>query len=194
MRLYTSNEKLHVHSYRGIAINIALFLLLFSTSTQMLASTEVFVLNKTNFDIEIANLSVTGDPLSKKAWQKKNTTVSAGQRSSVLLINRTGKFNWMDPTPRFIEPGKTAVFTIELASKPSDQLVTIKQKLVGTGSGSTLWYAVESEESALEWVLPFEELSGTLANQQSGTLRYLLRAIETKKDDALELVISNGAD
>jgi len=168
---------------------ILLLLLSFFVPSAGIAATMIYVHNGTDGAIEVVDLKVEGDPLSKKAWKKGNAVIPAGERVSILSINRTGKFNWMDPTPRFIEPGKTAVFTAQLRSGASGNLLTIKQKLFGTGAGSKLWYSI-GEMASPEWNLPFDEISGVWSSNGSNKLRYVYRALKTQKDDNLELVIN----
>jgi len=153
------------------------------------AATKVYVQNDTDSEIEVIELLVGGDKLSKKAWSKGKTMISPGQRISVLSINRTGKFNWMDPTPRFIEPGKTAIFAISLRTSISNKLLTIKQKLLGTGADSKLWYSIDEPSGTPDWVLPFGEISGNWSNDETGGLRYIYRALKTENDDTLELIV-----
>lgn len=153
------------------------------------AATRVFVLNNSDTEIEVTQVSVDGDKLSKKAWKKGQMKISPGERASVLSINRTGKFNWMDPTPRFIEPGKTAIFTIQLHSNQLSQPITIKQKLLGTGSGSKLWYAMDNPSGFPNWTLPYVELAGQLPAGNSASVNYQYLAIATDSDDDLELII-----
>jgi len=155
------------------------------------AATKIFIQNDTGETIHVIEVSIAGDPLNKKAWKKEKDTIPAGKRVNVLSINRTGKFNWMDPTPRFIEPGKTVIFTIKLRSGDDSELLTLKHKLLGTGSNSKLWYSIENESGDLEWLLPFNEVSGTWLGDDSVKMNYILRAVETDSDDNLELVVKN---
>jgi len=142
---------------RLLAVMVVFWMFASSTAT---AATKVFIQNDTDGEIEVADLVVSGDKLSKKAWSKGKTLIAPGQRISVLSINRTGKFNWMDPTPRFIEPGKTAIFTIALSASNSSISLSIKQKLLGTGADSKLWYSIDESTGKPDWVQPFEEISG----------------------------------
>ncbi len=171
---------------RLLAVMVVFWMFASNTAT---AATKVFIQNDTDSEIEVADLVVSGDKLSKKAWRKGKALIAPGQRISVLSINRTGKFNWMDPTPRFIEPGKTAIFTIALSASNSNKPLSIKQKLLGTGADSKLWYSIDEQTGKADWVLPFEEISGTWSNDESDGLSYVYRALKTENDDALELII-----
>ena len=175
-----------IEATRSLAI--ALLLSLFALSTNAIAATQVVIENNTSAMIEVIKLSVDGDPLSKKAWKKGKAQIAAGQDGVVLSINRTGKFNWMDPTPRFIEPGKTAFFTIELRIQNSTFTPpAFKQKLLGTGSGSRLWYLVETTEDTGKWTLPFTTITGVFEPD----IKYVYRAIKTDKDDNLQIIIGS---
>lgn len=167
-------------------LSLLVLLTAFVLSNTTYAATRVLVRNNTNLPVEIIKLSVDSDPLSKKTWKKEATRIASASEAAALSINRTGKFNWMDPTPRFIEPGKTAFFTIQLRIGDTDSSLVFRQKLLGTGSGSRLWYRVESSDDKDQWTLPYQEISGSLIQG----VGYVYRAVKTDKDDNLEIVIS----
>lgn len=168
-----------------------IFVVCLGVSAVTKAATEIFVQNDTDENIHVVDVRVNGDPLSSKAWKVGASIISPGVRTGVLSINRTGKFNWMDPTPRFIEPGNTVVFTVQLRSDSAEKLLTLKQKLLGTGAGSKLWYAINDPDGHVKWLLPFNEITGTWLKDKPAKLNYIYRAIETKKDNNLELVVTN---
>ena len=105
------------------------------------AQSHIYVDNNTTHNLEVMGLDVTGDPVSKKAFQSGATSILVGERNKVLTLNRAGKVNWMDPTPRFIEPGKTAVFTTSIGTGQGEPL-KLRQKILGVGKASKMWYAL----------------------------------------------------
>lgn len=80
------------------------------------AQSMIYVDNQTATNLNIVDVSVHGDKINKKAWKKGETSIAPGERKSILSLNRTGKFNWMDPTPRFVEPGKTVTFHAQIVA------------------------------------------------------------------------------
>ena len=89
------------------------------------AQTQIFVQNNTSYDFRVDKIAVGGDKISNKAWKRGKDKIPSGERVSVLNINRAGKVNWMDPTPRFIEPGKTAIFTAIIMADNNPQVSPI---------------------------------------------------------------------
>lgn len=170
-------------------IKFSLLLVLIVLAMNLSAATEVYVENNSDLEFAVTALEVSGDALSKKAWKRGENLIPAGKRIKVLSINRTGKFNWMDPTPRFIEPGKTAIFTIQISDTTSKQSVVIKQKLLGTGSGSRLWYSMEIADESQDWLSPYEEANHTPSSDSTEKRQFTYRALKTDKDDHLELLI-----
>nr|MBX2886899.1 hypothetical protein [Granulosicoccus sp.] len=96
---------------RMLLIGTALLLSLFPLYS--FAQTHIYVVNGTGAELLVRGVQIGGDAISKKAWKKGVSQIADGDKKKVLAVNRTGKFNWMDPTPRFVEPGKTTTFTVE---------------------------------------------------------------------------------
>lgn len=69
---------------RLLAVMVVFWMFASSTAT---AATKVFIQNDTDGEIEVADLVVSGDKLSKKAWSKRKTLIAPGQRIRVLSIN-----------------------------------------------------------------------------------------------------------
>jgi len=130
------------------------------------AKSHLYVNNETNDVLSVSSVHVGGDPISKKAWKKGPSTIPAGQKVRVLTVNRSGKVNWMDPTPRFVEPGKTTIFTthINLPDQQEGDLL-LKLKLLGTGKSSKMWYSTGGVSDDVEWT----QAAGTFASQWQTT-------------------------
>ena len=60
----------------------------------------------------------------------------------------------MDPTPRFIEPGKEVVFsTLVTRDDAPDTPIVLLQKLSGTGKTTKMWYSVGTEGGERQWYI-----------------------------------------
>ncbi|MBX2824641.1 MAG: hypothetical protein KTR33_07915, partial [Gammaproteobacteria bacterium] len=126
-------------------------------------------------------VQIGGDAISKKAWKKGVSQIADGDKKKVLAVNRTGKFNWMDPTPRFVEPGKTTTFTVELGSALSaaeEQTLALKLKLLGTGKSSKMWYTLGGATTEFDWQLEPEEFEAQWSADVDTTFSVSFRAYE----------------
>ncbi len=112
----------------------------------------VYVRNETQHAIRVQDVELSGAAVSARPWTQGKPSVSPGERAIVLTLNRKGKVNWMDPTPRFIEPGKEVVFSsvIRRDDAPEATLVLL-QKLFGTGESTKLWYSAEASGQERQW-------------------------------------------
>ena len=114
----------------------------------------VFVKNETQQAIHIRETELGGAAVSAKAWSQGAQHVAPGERGIVLTINRKGKVNWMDPTPRFLEPGKELVFsTLVVQDGPPQASAVLLQKLLGTGDATKMWYSVGAPGREQEWYM-----------------------------------------
>lgn len=147
-------------------------------SNAAIAATSIFVQNNSSVELKIDSIAVTGSSLSKKAWKGGEVVVAQGARERVLSINRVGKFNWMDPTPRFIEPGKTVVFsvTVQVENQQDTNPIMLQQKLLGTGSTSKMWYRVSGAESSFEWEFEPGLFEGQWQVNTNHAIRFSYRA------------------
>lgn len=165
-----------------------LFILL-STSVQ--AASVIYVSNETLYPIIVSDITVSGARLSKKAWKRAAGTILPGERLAVLSISRTGKFNWMDPTPRFVEPGKTVFFNSTLVLADFSKTLTLNQKLLGTGSGSKMWYRLQGVTEPVEWSMENNSYSAVWQVLDDLSLAIDYRAYRDKKDTHVEYVVSS---
>lgn len=110
------------------------------------------VKNETQQVLRIEPTSVSGAMVSANVWRRGVASVAPGGRETVLTLNRKGKVNWMDPTPRFLEPGKEIVFStpVRLDNAPGSPLVLL-QKLLGTGESTNMWYSVDTGGGRQPW-------------------------------------------
>jgi hypothetical protein len=117
-----------------------------------LAQSQVFVKNESRHRLRIDPTSLGGATVSAAVWSQGAASVAPGGREVVLTLNRKGKVNWMDPTPRFVEPGKEAVFStrVSLDDAPGSGLVLL-QKLLGTGESTKMWYSVDTRGGDPRW-------------------------------------------
>jgi len=168
--------------------------LLFTASAH--AQSMVYVENNTSYTIQIEDVVVSGDPISKKAWKKGKSVIAEGNRDMVLSLNRSGKVNWMDPTPRFIEPGKTAIFStiLSIADAQPKHTLKLKQKLFGTGKSSKMWYAIEGAVDQYDWELGETEFQGVWQLTATEEIHFSYRAFKKKGDAQLEYKFTNQAE
>ena len=116
------------------------------------AQTHIYVKNDTQHLLRIHKSEVSGAKIDSKAWKQGAAKVAAGERERVLTIIRKGKVNWMDPTPRFIEPGKEVVFsTMVSVDGESRTPIALRQKLLGTGKTTKMWYLAAAEGDQPQW-------------------------------------------
>lgn len=155
-----------------------------------IAATSMFVQNDTELEISVDSIDVTGSRLSKKAWKRGETSIPSGNRERVLSVNRTGKFNWMDPTPRFIEPGKTAVFSVALSILDNDENrpIILRLKLLGTGATSKMWYMISGAQTTVDWEFEPGEFNGKWDASANVTIDFSYRAYEENGDTHVEYV------
>jgi len=166
------------------------FLLLLLTNAAHGAS-KIYISNETGLPLHINSISVSGASLSGKAWKAGAEVIAPGERLVILTINRTGKFNWMDPTPRFIEPGKTAFFTSKIAiDKESVSPLKAVQKLTGTGSGSKMWHRVEGTTETFDWTLDSTQFKGVWSATTDQLFSVVYRSFKQGKDSHVEYVVS----
>lgn len=159
------------------------------------AQTQIFIENNTDYNLVVSDAGLSSGRLSKKAWKAGLVTVAPGERGRVLSINRTGKFNWMDPTPRFVEPGKTVVFSSDVTVDGIDGASPIKlrQKLLGTGSSSNMWHgiAVAPDSGEQEWVNDDQQYRGTWTLDGENELSYVFRSYADDGETHVEYVFEN---
>lgn len=159
------------------------------------AQTMIFIENNTDYDLVVSDAGLSSGRLSKKAWKAGAVNVASGERGSVLSINRTGKFNWMDPTPRFVEPGKTVVFSSEVAVDGIDGASTIRlrQKLLGTGSSSKMWHGIAATPDKVEqdWANDDQQYSGTWTLDGEKELSYVYRSYAEDGETHVEYIFDN---
>jgi hypothetical protein len=141
--------------HRPLRVLLRLFVSLsFGLAWPAFAQTQshVYVKNETRHALRIHGSEAGGAEVNAKAWQQGVGSVSPGGRAIVLTLNRKGKVNWMDPTPRFIEPGKEVVFsTLVTRVDAPDRPVVLLQKLLGTGQTTTMWYSIGTESGERQW-------------------------------------------
>lgn len=151
------------------------------------AQTTIFVQNNTAHDFEVTDISVSGDPISKSAWKPGANSIAQGERTGVLTLNRSGKVNWMDPTPRFIEPGKTAVFTTTIVAGGGEP-IKLRQKLLGTGKSSKMWYAIEGAEGDYKWEMDDDNRDGVWPVGSGQRIPFSFRAYSSNGHEQIEYV------
>lgn len=180
-----------IYCYRLILLASAGLLLININLVQ--AQTRIFVQNDTPYDLSVAEVSVGGDKISKKAWKQGKNKIPSGERVSVLSIIRAGKVNWMDPTPRFIEPGKTAIFTTEIVPEEMVQAkpIALKQKLLGTGKSSKMWQLIEGAENEHQWQNDDREYQGIWQPKDSQFIKFSYRAYPEKQETHVEYIFSS---
>ncbi len=169
----------------------AALLCCFWLSGNALAQTKIYVDNQTDLDINVIDWSVSGDKVSKKAWKKGEKLVPPGERKSVLSLKRSGKLNWMDPTPRFVEPDKTVIFhtRITLAKLAEDKAVTLLQKLYGEGDTTKMWYAIDGVGEVKEWELHDKEYTSQWITQDH-EIKIVFKAFKDGNKTHVEYVFS----
>ena len=117
-----------------------------------LAQSQVFVQNESGHRLRIDPTSVGGATVSAAVWRQGAASVAPGGREVVLTLNRKGKVNWMDPTPRFVEPGKEVVFATRVSlDGVRGSGIVLLQKLLGTGESTKMWYSVEARGGEQRW-------------------------------------------
>jgi len=156
------------------------------------AQTKIYIDNQTDLDIGVSGWSTSGDKVSKKAWRKGKELIAPGEREWVLSLNRSGKLNWMDPTPRYVEPDKTVVFhtQISLGDMVSEKAVTLLQKLYGEGTTTKMWYAIDGVDGVIEWVLENKENHRQLIAPVSAIV-VVYKAYDDGKNTHVEYIFSN---
>ena len=92
--------------------------------------------------------------VSANVWRQSVESVAPGGREIVLTLRREGKVNWMDPTPRFLEPGKEVVFsTLVTRDDAPGMPIVLLQRLLGTGKSTNMWYSVDTEDGGRQWYI-----------------------------------------
>jgi hypothetical protein len=154
------------------------------------AQSQIFVENHTALPLTISGIDVSGDAISQGAWKRGATAIAQGERKKVLTLNRSGKVNWMDPTPRFIEPGKTAVFstTNNADGHPAARPIVLRQKLTGTGKASKMWYSIQGASEPFAWTLENTTYEGVWSGGGTADIRFSYRAYDDKGDTHVEYV------
>ncbi|OED36136.1 hypothetical protein AB833_28350 [Chromatiales bacterium (ex Bugula neritina AB1)] len=176
-----------VLNFRFIAVLLCFGLL----AGKVQAQTKIYVDNRTNTGLLVTNWSVRGDRINKKAWSKGHDKIAPGERRSVLSMNRAGKLNWMDPTPRFVEPGKTVIFQTDLAvtdSAPGTS-ITLLQKLFGEGKTTKMWYAIDGVGGEIEWELHGLEYS-SLWQSPAGPIAITFKSVKDGKKTHVQYIFS----
>lgn len=116
------------------------------------AQSRVLVKNDSPHHLRIDPTSASGATVSAAVWRQGATSIAPGGREIVLTLVRKGKVNWMDPTPRFVEPGKEVVFSTRVsADNAPGSGVVLLQKLLGTGEATKMWYSVETRGGEQRW-------------------------------------------
>ncbi len=184
-----------MHSYQTIGVIFAAAVLMMPVGSSFAAEqTQVYIENNSDYDLIVTDVGVAKGRLSKKAWKKGVVNIASGQRDFILSINRTGKFNWMDPTPRFVEPGKTVVFSADLAVDGIDGANTIglKQKLLGTGSSSRMWHGISlaQDTGTQVWMNDAHNYSGTWRVNDQTELSFVYRTYEDEGETHIEYIFA----
>lgn len=158
---------------------------------QVHARTDIYLMNGTEYDLNIQDVQPSGSKISKKAWKKGVQQIPIGQREKVFSVNRTGKFNWMDPTPRFVEPGKTTTFTATIAIPQIDgsRPLELKIKLLGTGKSSKMWYSVGGAVQQHDWVADVLEIKGLWQVTSAIALPFVYRTYVEKGKTHVEYIL-----
>lgn len=156
------------------------------------AASKIYIANETGVTLYVNSVTVSGAALSKKVWKALVDVIPPGERLAILSINRTGKFNWMDPVPRFIEPGKTSFFTsaISFEKQPGAMPLIVTQKLPGTGSGSKMWHRAEGTVETFDWTLDTGEVAGTWSPAGDRVLTVRYHTFKEDKDTNIEYRVS----
>ena len=143
---------------------------------------QIIVQNDTGLQLLVQSITTSGDSLNKKAWKQGDAEIPAATRKTILTLNRSGKVNWMDPTPRFVEPGKTVVFAIKiaLADAVDNDTITLKQKLLGTGKSSKMWHSIEVAGQDFAWTLEDTEVTGSWTPTDSAKLKFNYQSLTEK--------------
>lgn len=172
-----------------IALCVVGKILLLSINTA-LAQTQIYVQNNTAYNLHVEDIVVSGDPISKKAWKKGASTIAQGERATLLTLKRAGKVNWMDPTPRFIEPGKTVIFATVLGIEGDVNMQPIKltQKLFGAGKSSRMWQAVAGAKNTHQWQNDQQDYHGIWQPKGSQQIKFSYRAYKQRSDTHVEYV------
>lgn len=182
----SSVKRTGVTSVLGVVVMLAAAL----WSGQVLAQTLIYVENNTSDTLVVTDVRTEGDNLSKKAWKKGAVTVPPGGRVSVMSINRTGKINWMDPTPRFVEPGSTVVFVTEISFEKSTEQLLLKQKLYGQGKTTKMWYSLGGLEESFDWTADHTKLQGEWLLSEGNPVDVTFRSFEDGVKTHVEYVIT----
>lgn len=186
-----------VSEFNSGVLKLFFIVVLLLSAFNVNAETQIFVENNSDYDLVITDVAVTGAKLSTKAWSRGDVDVPAGTRVSVLKFVRTGKFNWMDPTPRFVEPGKTVVFTTSVAAlNVSDGAsINLLQKLLGTGKSSKMWHGIAASADTLSeqaWQNDEQEINGEWSVAEETKIPWRFRAFAEENKTYIEYVF--GAD
>ncbi len=162
-------------------------------SFTLLAQTNVYVQNNTNSALEVIDIVVTGDAISKKAWKTGVQEIPAGDREKVLTLNRAGKVNWMDPTPRYIEPGKTAMFSTNIvtAGSTQDTAIVLKQTLTGTGASSKMQHSLDNVDPKQAWTIDHETRQADWSPVAADQITVTYRAYKDSGKTHLEYVFAS---
>jgi len=159
------------------------------------AQSRVFIQNDTEFDLVVTDVSTSGGRLSKKAWKTDAQAIARGERKSVLKINRAGKFNWMDPTPRFIEPGKTIIFTTVIAPDGGSNIapLQLRQKLLGTGESSDMWHSIDGTDEKHDWYNDDADYQAVWKPNDTDSIDVQYRIVEEDGDTHVEYVLEDSS-
>lgn len=169
-------------------------LLLVSAVINAQTQTNIFIQNNSSENLIIKDIVISGDKLSKSAWKKGESAIGKGKREKVLAINRSGKFNWMDPTPRFIEPGKTVVFatTVIIESVTDSNEFQLRQKLFGTGKSSKMWHSSASNKKAQDWANDEQDYTTMWSASEGRQFSISYRTYKEKSNVHIEYVFSDS--
>lgn len=185
-----------INRRRLFQIVLAGALLFVSAVINAQTQTHIFIQNNSSENLIVKDVVISGDKLNKKAWKKGESAIAQGKREKVLAINRSGKFNWMDPTPRFIEPGKTVVFatTVIIESAPDSTEFQLRQKLLGTGKSSKMWHSSASNQTAQDWANDEQDYSAVWAAAEGNKLSVNYRTYKEKSNVHIEYVFSDSTE
>ena len=163
--------------------------LLFAGGVQ--AQSHVYVKNDSQVPLQIQKSKTGGAHLSNKAWMRGASSVAPGAREIVLSLKRKGKNNWMDPTPRFVEPGKEVVFsTIVSVGESTSSSMVLLQKLLGTGKTTKMWYSIDAGSEKRQWYI--DESMHRVDWARSGAERWAIqfRSFRQKGETHVEYTFS----